>query len=99
VTDFYDRQGNPITLEEWMRLSGDKIVRQDEVGDYFVSTVWLGINHNFHPIGPPLIFETMVFPSESWRDLECCRYSTEEEALEGHERMLNEVRLIVDATT
>jgi hypothetical protein len=28
----------------------------------WVSTVWLGLDHQFSPGGPPLIFETMVFP-------------------------------------
>jgi hypothetical protein len=53
----------------------------------WVSTVWLGFDYSFGD-GPPLIFETMVFPSErDMGELDCERYSTEEAAKKGHERM------------
>jgi hypothetical protein len=40
--------------------------------------------------GPPLIFETMVYRSEgSFGDnLACERHSTEQEALQGHKRLV-----------
>ena len=50
--------------------------------DNRVSTVFLGLNHQFGD-GPPLIFETMIF-SPGPLDQECWRYSTESEALVGH---------------
>lgn len=53
-----------------------------------VSTVWLGIDHSFLPSSKPLVFETMVFPPFSYRELDIERYSTEEEAIEGHKRMV-----------
>lgn len=90
---FYDRQGNPIddTLK-WGRLfeSEDRTVGQDQIGEVFVSTVWLGINHNVRPEGPPLIFETMIFGGP--HDREMWRYSTEAQAVEGHKRALKLVR-------
>lgn len=30
--------------------------------DYWISTVFLGIDHSFSEDGPPVVFETMVFP-------------------------------------
>jgi len=54
---------------------------------FYVSTVWLGIDHNYLDKGPPLIYETMVF-FKSWTDLDCERYSTREEAKVGHEIMV-----------
>ena len=87
---FYDRQGNVITLEEWVTgLTSDRRVAETTLPDgKCVSTVWLGLDHALS--GPRLhIFETMVFPSESqWNDLDVERYSTEAEALEGHDRMV-----------
>lgn len=89
---YYDKNGEEITLEQYVELFGDfeyKRIELTEVGPYQVSTVWLGLDHNFLG-GPPLIFETMVFTSDSWEgkelllDLECQRYSTEEEARKGH---------------
>ena len=52
--------------------------------DSEVSTVFLGLNHQWGD-GPPLLFETMVFGGEL--DGEQERYSTWEEAIEGHENM------------
>lgn len=60
-----------------------------------VSTVWLGLNHQFGD-GPPLIFETMVFDVDTddrWNDKLQWRYSTKKEALEGHKLALELVRL------
>jgi hypothetical protein len=57
-----------------------------------VSTVFLGLNHNFmNPKGPPLLFETMVFGGEdSGRD--CWRYSTFDEAQRGHQAIVESVK-------
>ncbi len=47
---------------EWGRFfeKDDRIVAQEDVGPYWVSTVFLGIDHQWGD-GPPLLFETMVF--------------------------------------
>lgn len=66
---------------DWTSLS-------DGTEKEFVSTVWLGINHAFGP-GRPLIFETMAFYDDDWR--ECRRYATEAEAKEGHKKMVAEI--------
>ena len=66
-----------------------KLVARDELPDgKVVSTVWLGFDHNYSD-GPPLIFETMVFPSEGdWDEIAVDRYSTEQEAMEGHRSLV-----------
>lgn len=72
-------------------------VGSTEIGPYWVSTVWLGLDHGFGR-GPPIIFETMVFlvrdPDEERHlaDIDTVRYSTEEEATKGHEDMVTLVR-------
>ena len=58
-------------------------IGSDHVGDVWVSTVWLGLNHSWWP-GPPLIFETMVFGGPDNEEME--RYATKEAALAGHDR-------------
>lgn len=65
-------------------------VAYDEIGEANVSTVFLGLDHNYGD-GPPLLFETMVFglPGETeyqWR------YATWDEAVAGHERAVVAVR-------
>ena len=61
---WYDRNGDPITIEEYGRLHQDHayvVVKQETLPNgLWVSTVWLGLDHNHIP--PPLIFETVVFP-------------------------------------
>lgn len=100
MMDRYDRQGNPIAdLMDWARLSEQdnyKRVAQVQIGDYWVSTVWLGLDHSFGD-GPPLIFETMVFDrsDNDESDVWCERYSTESEALEGHDSV---VKRLVEGT-
>ena len=44
---------------EWFETA-DRVVAQTDVGPYVVSTIFLGIDHQFGK-GPPLLFETMVF--------------------------------------
>ncbi len=83
--------GAPITFEEWSALfeSDQRFVEKTDVGDYMVSTVWLGMVHGFSD-GAPLIFETLVFlGAESF---ECApdfedlqrRWATRAEAAAGH---------------
>lgn len=57
-----------------------------------VSTVFLGLDHRFGDEGPPLLFETMVFPGEEWREEFCERYCTWDEAVAGHDRAVQYVR-------
>ena len=90
----YDRQGNPMTdVMEWGKLFEApeyKRVAETTLSDgKWVSTVWLGLDHRYDGDGPPLIFETMVFPSHGkYVELDMDRYSTEEEAITGHEVMV-----------
>jgi len=58
-----------------------------------VSTVWLGIDHNFsRGEHRPHIFETMVFGDCDF-DQDCVRYSTEQDALEGHRRTMEDLAM------
>lgn len=94
---YYKRNGDPYTGSETEILLAygkdleDKIIKQEILPNgKFISTVWLGIdmNHVFGN-GKPLIFETMVFPERgNYSELDMERYSTEEEALEGHQKMV-----------
>ena len=96
---YYDRQGNPVEMMTWAKdfEDGDnRIVKQDYAGPWWISTVFLGLDHSFGD-GPPLIFETMVFAAEdgkvtSYADEYCERYTSEASALEGHERALEWAR-------
>ena len=94
---YYDRQGQPMTMRQWAGRFHDveyKRVRLTYLDDGTeISTAWLGLDHQFGA-GPPLIFETMVFlpgPDADGRRTaadECERYSTEAEAIAGHEAIV-----------
>lgn len=58
-----------------------RVVATDEFGDIVVSTVFLGLDHNFGD-GPPILFETMIFGGNFSEYQQ--RYSTWEEAEAGH---------------
>lgn len=89
---YYDRQGNPISQAAWLRScigASERVAETTLPNGRWVSTVYLGLDHRFGNDGPPLIFETMAFPSHGeWGELDCERYSTEEEAVAGHQRMV-----------
>lgn len=98
---WYDRQGNPLKdlqgVEKLLTDEEYRIVKQEPVNGYFVSTVWLGLDHA-HILNrgqvKPVIFETMIFIIQKDKNSSAKtttyqeRYCTEEEALLGHTRAL-----------
>lgn len=79
--------GVPITVDmlTWALQfnSTERTIRQHFVGrKTFVSTVFLGLNHNFYDSGPPLLFESMVFGGKL-TDTQL-RYPTTAAAIVGH---------------
>lgn len=89
----FDKDGQPIDLMRWVELiedSGYRVVAYNRARDNsIVSTVWLGLDHNFSGKGPPLIFETMVFATGGViEELEQRRTSTLEEARAVHAEIL-----------
>jgi hypothetical protein len=91
--DYYDRQGKPI-IDSASFVKNSRNQKYRRVASTilpdgkWVSTIWVGLNFQVGG-GPPLIFETMVYPSkDNFNDLTCERYSTEEEALAGHKRLV-----------
>jgi hypothetical protein len=97
-----DHSVTAVDLQTWAKwYEGDRTgvdhrrVADSQIGDqYWVSTVFLAIDHSFGS-GPPLLFETMVFALESdgsinFADLDCRRYSTWDEAMAGHNEIVAE---------
>jgi len=71
------------TWAQWFEKADRKVAFDDKNG-ISVSTVFLGLNHNWGE-GEPLIFETMIFGGPHNEDQQ--RYSTWEEAEIGHKKM------------
>jgi hypothetical protein len=107
--------GEPVAvgLYEWgkwfentpRRLIGQEDVVGPDNKTYWVSTVFLGLDHSFGPSGPPLLFETMVFERHEPCVVEMLgieytsdkdevyvrRYATLAQATAGHERAIQRV--------
>lgn len=85
-----DRTPIAVTLLAWAKWweahDKERIVAQDTVGNSFVSTVFLGLDHNFFDKGPPLFFESLVFDGPLADTMR--RYSTWQEAMAGHKALV-----------
>lgn len=68
---------------EWFETADRKVARTVLPNDVEVSTVFLGLDHNFSG-GVPILFETMIFGGEHDGYQE--RYATWEEAEAGHKQ-------------
>ena len=80
------REVMQVPMEEWSLFlaDGHRIIAKDYIGDVEVSTVFIGINMNYFGLGPPLLFETMVFP-----DCDTIgRWSTLDEAEAEHAKVV-----------
>lgn len=83
-----------MTWAKWMEENYLNLHVADEtIGDIRVSTVFLGLDHNFGS-GKPLLFETMVFGGLFNNRMN--RYSTWEEAVKGHNKMVKRIKKEVE---
>ncbi len=91
---WYDKLGKPIKdyneIEQKLRDQNYKTIKKETLKNGIViSTAWLGLDHSWGITKKPLIFETMVFQFKNNLDyLDCERYATETEALDGHQKMV-----------
>lgn len=101
MSDYYDRDGKTITLEEWIAMVEDdseglKRVALSDVNGASVSTVFLGLDHSFGFGDRPVLFETMIFDTKNGDfDNYQWRYCTEDEALAGHAKIC---QALIDGT-
>jgi hypothetical protein len=87
-----DKDHNVVEVDLWewafqFEMVQDRQVASTKVsgiwGSQWISTVFLGLDHNFAGEGRPIVFETMIFGgplSERYQR----RYCTWDEAVEGH---------------
>lgn len=75
------------------------IIDTEELGpETWISTVRLPTDPGFRALDSVFFgesrsdYETMVFPADSFLDYDVERYETEEQALEGHKRMVEKWR-------
>lgn len=83
VTQFRRRLGYRFDYDEEKRVVNQEYIRHNGKR-FFISTVDIGIDMSITG-NPPLYYETMVFPARQWDAVFCKRYSTRDEAAEGHD--------------
>lgn len=83
-----DDTGKPVQVDDiltWARwfATNKRHVAETELDGVRISTVFLGIDHNFGSSGAPVLWETMIFggPHDGYQD----RYTSVEAARTGHE--------------
>lgn len=92
--------GEPVPCDdtlEWGKFMHDSdrilartTIERDGV-ETMVSTVFLAVDHSFCMDGPPILWETMVFQDNKACDAFTQRYANAEQAIAGHNYVLNEV--------
>jgi hypothetical protein len=93
-----DDAGEPVPTNDvevwgrWFQVPANRIVAQnlDEHGAG-VSTVFLGLDHDFTGTGPPVLWETLVFGGPLDGTME--RYTSRADALAGHRAMCDRYRV------
>lgn len=88
-----DKDRQPVRVDDakvWAEFfsSPERIVAQEMIGNVKVSTVFLGLDHQFGD-GPPLLFETMIFGGK--HDEFCDRCATWEEVEIMHQQAVLKV--------
>lgn len=71
---------DPLKWGRWF-AEADRHVAKTTIGDVTISTVFLGVDHNYGD-GPPILYETMIFGGE--RNDYQTRASTRGEAIGQH---------------
>ena len=76
-------------IEAWGRWfeQADRLVGSNVVRGIWVSTIFLGIDHNFAGEGDPILFQTTASNEEL--EISEWRYSTWEQAARGHQTIVN----------
>ena len=78
-----------VDCGKWLEENPErKAVKQEHIDDIFISTVFLGLDHAWPKNDIiPVLWETMIFGGE--HDQYMDRYTSIEDAIEGHQTALN----------
>ena len=79
-----------LRWSKWFEVIKNRVVAQDKIQDIHVSTVFLGLDHNWLKSDDPILFETMIFggPHNNYQE----RYRTWKEAEVGHKNAIKLVK-------
>ena len=99
ILNAYQRLLRVNDVETWAHWfesahqTGQRFIKQNRMNGILISTIFLGIDHNFFGSGPPILWETMIFGlyrvDPQWR------FSDVESAKHWHAIQLHKVKLAV----
>jgi hypothetical protein len=89
-----DKNNEPVPIEDMITwVTGysrmDRVVGRDQIDRITISTVFLGLDHNYSGVGGPVLWETMVFGGCMNGDMH--RYRSHADAVSGHREVLSMV--------
>ena len=80
---------NLMKWAKWFEKADRHIAKTKISNVITISTIFLGLDHSFGE-GEPILFETVVFGGKFDGEME--RYSTWEQAKEGHKKIVKKVK-------
>lgn len=89
-----NEKGNPVPENDlfkwgqWMQ-TGDRKVARETINGIDVSTVFLGLDHNYENTGCPILWETMTFGKIEYQD-RCGGSREQAEAM--HAKMVQRIK-------
>ena len=83
-----------MTWAMWFEERTNRVVKQEWVENVKISTVFLGLDHNFNDDGPPILWETMAFSNNKLFQCESNRCAGDRDQAEAmHEEMKRIVKV------
>lgn len=87
---------DPVRFSIWFE-EADRQVAEDRIGPYWVTTIFLGLDHQLRPGRPPLLFETMIFGIKDDDIGYCSRCTTWLEAEKMHRIAVEHAKRLIHA--
>ena len=82
---------------QYSHFSKSTQIKRDKFDeDTILSTIFLGLDHNHKKKGEPILFESMIFSDNSRLNAYQKRYTTYEEALIGHNKLIKVIKYILN---
>lgn len=76
-------ESNIVSASKFIEDIDNRRTAYIEMMGHRVSTVFMVYSHSFSG-GPPVLWETMIFKGDGWGEVCCDRYTSYEDALNGH---------------
>jgi len=93
----HDKEVVRCTFEEYAQQNKhQKIVKQEEISDLFLSTVFFGTSFSDGCFFESILFDENFNNKEISKALLCVRYSTYKEAEEGHKAIVKKIKGWID---